>query len=68
MIDYIKQDDAFSELLLCSIYIDAFTVDPGRPRTKHFTYGDGVSHTGMPMNVKQESETHSSFFLVQLTP
>jgi hypothetical protein len=52
----------------CTIGIDAFTVDPNRPKTKHFIYGDGVSQTGKPKDVKQESETHNSFFLVQLTP
>jgi hypothetical protein len=43
-------------------------VDPNRPKTKRFTYGEGVRHTEKPGNVGQESETHNSFLLVQSTP
>jgi hypothetical protein len=61
--EYIRGYAVFPDVLMCTLCIDAFTVDPGRPRRKAVS-----EERGTGPDVEGDDSQNNTFFLVQLTP
>jgi hypothetical protein len=63
--DYIAHYASFPEFVLCTVCIDAFTVDPNSPKPRRFVSDfDRTEKKKAPGN---DSRGDNSFFLLQLT-